>query len=199
MSNTSDDRSLIPPVLQIVGYKNSGKTTLITQLLRLCTEELDMEIGTIKHDQHTFNIDHEGTDSWQHRQAGAQATLISSPNGVGLTMAQKEERSLTSYISWLSHWQPHDLILVEGFKHEHFPKIVLIRNEQDFDLIRHVSRIELIIFSQQKDLQLFLEHDDQEADKPLLHSPNCSFVSRATFQKEESVIWLQKWLKKDNA
>ena len=57
-------------VIGFCGYSGSGKTTLIEQLiarLRLAGQR----VSVVKHAHHAFDIDHEGKDSWRHRQAGA--------------------------------------------------------------------------------------------------------------------------------
>jgi len=66
-------------IFGITGWKNCGKT----QLTRLLVEELirrGYSVSTIKHAHHKFDIDQPGTDSFQHRKAGAKEVLISSAN-----------------------------------------------------------------------------------------------------------------------
>lgn len=55
-------------VVQICGYKNSGKTTLIAALLPLLKEQ-GLRVAVIKHDSHGFDIDHKGTDTFRFREA----------------------------------------------------------------------------------------------------------------------------------
>ena len=62
-------------IIQVVGYKNSGKTTLVSELVRTLTSE-GYRVGTLKHDAHDFEPDIPGKDTWQHRKAGAQVTAI---------------------------------------------------------------------------------------------------------------------------
>ncbi|MDF2834525.1 MAG: molybdopterin-guanine dinucleotide biosynthesis protein B-like protein, partial [Paenibacillus sp.] len=59
-----------PAVIQVVGYKNTGKTTIVCQLTSLL-KEAGYKVGTIKHDAHEFRMDHPGTDTWKHQQSGA--------------------------------------------------------------------------------------------------------------------------------
>ena len=53
---------MAPPVVAIVSKKNSGKTTLIAKLIPELIKR-GYRVGTIKHDVHGFDIDHEGKDS----------------------------------------------------------------------------------------------------------------------------------------
>ena len=64
-------------VIGFCGYSGSGKTTLVEQLiarLRLA----GLRVSVVKHAHHEFDIDHEGKDSWRHRQAGAFEVVIAS-------------------------------------------------------------------------------------------------------------------------
>ena len=52
-----------PKVFAVSGIKNSGKTTLVEQLVTRLTQ-LGYKVGVIKHDGHEFVADHEGTESY---------------------------------------------------------------------------------------------------------------------------------------
>ncbi|GJM80566.1 molybdopterin-guanine dinucleotide biosynthesis protein B [Paenibacillus timonensis] len=127
------------PVLQIVGYKNSGKTTLITRLAKLFNG-MNLRVAVIKHDLHGFDADREGTDSFRHRKAGAAAAAITSPWRTAIF----EERE-TPLAELIDHFAGYDLILVEGFKQETYPKMVMLRSAEDEPLIRELSQVCAII------------------------------------------------------
>ena len=59
-----------PALVAVVGKSDSGKTTLIEKLVPELIR-LGLRVGTIKHDAHSFEIDHPGKDSWRHGQSGA--------------------------------------------------------------------------------------------------------------------------------
>ncbi len=114
------------PIVSIVGRSNTGKTTLIEKLI----PELKgrgYRVATIKHNVHGFDIDHKGKDSWRHRAAGAQATLIASPHSVALIEDVDRDFELEElrdrYIDNV------DIILSEGFKKNSLPKIEIVRSE----------------------------------------------------------------------
>jgi molybdopterin-guanine dinucleotide biosynthesis protein MobB len=71
------------PIVSIVGRSNSGKTTLIEKLI-IELRRRGYRVGTIKHNSHGFDIDHEGKDSWRHKKAGAQVTVIASPHRIAV-------------------------------------------------------------------------------------------------------------------
>ncbi|WP_189022060.1 molybdopterin-guanine dinucleotide biosynthesis protein B [Paenibacillus albidus] len=124
-----------PAVCQIVGYKNSGKTTLLCALIPLL-QERGCKVAVIKHDAHHFEMDHAGSDTWKHRQAGASAIAITSP---GRTARIEEQGS--SLAELIAAFASYDYILVEGFKNEFFPKLVLIHEEADVQLLQQLENI----------------------------------------------------------
>jgi hypothetical protein len=64
-------------VIGVAGFKNSGKTTLVEKLVSHLTG-LGYRISTVKHAHHSFDIDHEGRDSFRHRKAGATEVAVIS-------------------------------------------------------------------------------------------------------------------------
>lgn len=91
--------------------------------------EKKLRLGVIKHAHHDFEIDHPGKDSFELRKADAFQVLISSGKRKALITEfdeTQQEPSLSELISELDH-ERIDLILVEGFKQEHFDKIELHR------------------------------------------------------------------------
>ncbi len=109
------------PALSVVGFSGSGKTTFLEKLLRiLCARGL--RPGVIKHDVHGFTVDREGTDSWRFCQTGAPVVALASPARTVIF----EERPLP-LCDLLSRMNNVDLILTEGFKSEHLPKIEVHR------------------------------------------------------------------------
>lgn len=118
-----------PVVWQIVGYKNSGKTTLICALIPLLRER-GKRVAVIKHDTHGFEIDHPHTDTWKQKEAGAGAIAITN----GTRTAIIEERSST-LPELIAAFEDYDFVLVEGFKNEHYPKLVLLHAESDIELL----------------------------------------------------------------
>ena len=63
-----------PPAIGVAGWKNSGKTTLVTRLIAELTRR-GFKVATVKHAHHDFQIDDAETDSARHRRAGAPGTL----------------------------------------------------------------------------------------------------------------------------
>ena len=103
-------------VFGVVGRKNSGKTHLVTRLLRVATQR-GLRVSTIKHAHHAFDVDVPGKDSWLHREAGAHEVLVASSLRWALMheLRGAPEPALAELLGALS---PCDLVLVEGFKRE---------------------------------------------------------------------------------
>jgi len=113
------------PVFGVTGWKNSGKTRMVAALVAEFTRR-GFRVSTIKHAHRSFDVDREGTDSWQHRRAGASEVALISRNRWALMheLHDEEEPPLGEILNRLS---PCDLVLIEGYKREDHPKIEMIR------------------------------------------------------------------------
>lgn len=110
------------PVFAVSGIKNSGKTTLIAQLLPILTEH-GIKTAVIKHDGHDFDPDVPGTDTYRHFHAGAYGTAVFSASKY-MVVKQAPHTSGEQLMEWFPE---ADLILLEGFKTHPCRKIELIR------------------------------------------------------------------------
>lgn len=110
------------PVIRVCGPSDSGKTTLIEKLVPLLKLK-GLRVGTVKHAHHGFSIDHPGKDSWRHTQAGADATAVVGPDQSAWLIKTEQEFSCEEAVEKFS--DRVDLVLVEGFKRESGPAIVL--------------------------------------------------------------------------
>ncbi|WP_330948534.1 molybdopterin-guanine dinucleotide biosynthesis protein B [Virgibacillus sp. MG-45] len=125
-------------ISQIVGYKNAGKTTVMVKLIEYLSKN-QIKIGTIKHHGHGGNPTHvSGTDSHSLMLAGAK---VSTVQGESLLQLNAEASFSLEEIIALYRSFSFDLLLVEGYKQAHYPKIVLIRNEEDLQLLSTLSNI----------------------------------------------------------
>ena len=88
-----------------------------------------LRVGAIKHTHHRFEIDQPGKDSYRLRAAGAQQLLIASPTRRVLVMETPDQTHDPMLSELLLQFDPSslDLVLIEGFKHERFPKIEIHR------------------------------------------------------------------------
>ena len=115
------------PIIGFAAWSGTGKTTLLRRLLPILVERR-IRVGMVKHAHHDFDVDTPGKDSYELRKAGAAQVLISSRRRWALMVERPTERELPLDEVLLELDQELlDLILVEGFKHERFPKIELHR------------------------------------------------------------------------
>lgn len=113
-----------PKVFAVSGIKNSGKTTLVEKLVTSLTA-LGYKVGVIKHDGHEFVADHEGTDSYRHKSAGAKSVIVYS-NTKMMLIKDHEKPSIDTL---LQYQQDMDIVIIEGMKYSSLPKIEIIRGE----------------------------------------------------------------------
>lgn len=116
-------------VIGFAGFSGSGKTTLVEQLIGLL-KVAGQRVSVVKHAHHAFDIDHEGKDSWRHRQAGAHEIVIASDRRLAKIReyAIQHEPVVHDLIAEL---EPCDWVLVEGFKRAALPKIEIWRAAVD--------------------------------------------------------------------
>ena len=121
----------LPPLFGLAGWSGSGKTTLSTKLIRNFTK-IGINVGTLKHAHHKFDIDKPGKDSYNLRKAGAKPVIISSKERFALIQEndQNEEKSLFKMLEMFSKEPINkcDIIVVEGYKNENIPKLEVHRS-----------------------------------------------------------------------
>lgn len=112
-------------IIGLAGWSGSGKTTLIKKLIpRLIARGI--AVSTLKHAHHGFDLDQPGKDSFFHRTAGATEVIISSAKRWAILheLREQPEWDLAALVGKMS---PVDLVLVEGFKRDAFPKLEIHR------------------------------------------------------------------------
>ena len=115
-------------VLGFAAWSGTGKTTLLRKLIPALRAQ-GLRLGVVKHAHHSFDVDQPGKDSYMLRHAGAERVLIGSRRRWALMVEHEAEHGEPDLARLLAHMpgDGRDLILVEGFKHETFPKIELHR------------------------------------------------------------------------
>ena len=108
-------------VIGVAGFKNAGKTTLVEKLVTELTRR-GYRVSTVKHAHHSFDIDHEGRDSFRHRKAGASEVAVVSRHRWAIIHESREEAEPTLQ-EILAKLGPCDLVIVEGYKRDSHDKI----------------------------------------------------------------------------
>jgi molybdopterin-guanine dinucleotide biosynthesis protein B len=134
----------------IVGYKKSGKTTLVMKLSKELSQ-MGYSVAILKHVSE--NIDFPHTDTSKFRKHAAFVSAISPKESEIIIKGKKRIEDILTYVDC-------DIVLVEGFKEEKtFPKIVCVL--QPADKKKLCKGLELFTASFNNDNSEFsIENDD---------------------------------------
>lgn len=126
-------------ILAVSGIKNSGKTTIIENLVSRFKEK-GIKVGTLKHDGHDFQMDNLGSDTDRHFKAGACKSMIFSNSK--LMFIEDQKNVDLNYI--LSFFKDCQLVFLEGFKKTNLPKIEVVR--KDISTLPAANRENLLFY-----------------------------------------------------
>ncbi|AME05479.1 molybdopterin-guanine dinucleotide biosynthesis protein B [Bacillus siamensis] len=148
------------PIVQIVGFQNSGKTTFIERILKAAPKECT--VGCLKHHGHGGEPEpfSDGKDSERLSKAGAAVTAVEGDGVLQLTARKKWD--LAGLIG-LYEYVGIDCLLIEGFKHALHPKIIMIKSSEDWQKLKHLERV-LAVVSRST------EHMPADAGIPVFHA-----------------------------
>ncbi len=174
--------SPLPPIVCVVGYKDTGKTGIAVRLVRELRRR-GYRVGAVKH-AHGFQIDHPRTDSWRlTHEGGADPVLLTGPEGFALLGEWDEggEPHLEDLVR--RHFADRDVIVAEGFKRDSFPKIEVHRRGHHTTLVYESS-------GPLRDTFIALVTDADDLDVPLptfaSHAPDT--IARLAEMVAERVI-----------
>jgi len=129
--------------LHVVGYKNSGKTTLVCRWIEFLKNK-GLNVAVVKHHGHGAKLamPDEGKDSIQYLLSGADASFVS---GGGKTQHILNKELSYSQLKYLASIEKPDIILVEGYKREIGDKVVLLNNEQNWESFSRIEGVKLVV------------------------------------------------------
>ncbi len=137
------------PILAVVGYKASGKTTVIERLVPKLIKE-GFTVATIKHiDHQSFSIDRKGSDTWKHSRAGANPVVAFSNNEISIIF--KTTEFPLEKISELMFEFGVDILILEGFSSrvlndENIGKIICVKNRNEYVKFEESAKGKIIAF-----------------------------------------------------
>ena len=122
-------------IVSIVGKKNTGKTSLTVKVIEELTKR-GHNVASIKHSHHSIEMDKENTDTWKHKQAGANLVV-----GVGSTtfFNSRPEMDLNRILFLIKHMDNFDYVVIEGYKSYNYPKIITSPEVRDEYTIKEVD------------------------------------------------------------
>jgi len=111
-------------ICAIVGVSKSGKTTTVTELVRELKKR-GHRVGTVKSVFcPNFSLDKPGSNTWKHREAGADLVCLKGKAEMDLMM----ETDLTGAVY---EQFPVDILLLEGEYELAVPRIICVREEDE--------------------------------------------------------------------
>lgn len=113
-----------PPVVSVVGKSDAGKTTFLEKLIAEFKRR-GLKVGVIKHDAHSFDIDHPGKDSYRLKAAGADVGVISSSTKVSII--RDVDRDMEVFELRDRFLFDMDIVLTEGYKRDRGHKVEVSR------------------------------------------------------------------------
>jgi molybdopterin-guanine dinucleotide biosynthesis protein MobB len=110
----------VPIIFGVYGESDTGKTTLITQLVSYFTKK-GYRIATIKQTKKTISIDTPNKDTWRHHDAGADLVIFSSLLETDFLFHQTMK--FPEIIRRIGDFGWYDLVFIEGASDATIPKI----------------------------------------------------------------------------
>jgi molybdopterin-guanine dinucleotide biosynthesis protein B len=107
-------------VIGIYGKSDTGKTTLIIDIIKHLTSE-GFNIASVKITNKKIGVDTKGKDTWKHEEAGAKLVILSSPKETDFMI--KKPKDISEIINLINQIDTYDLIIIEGANDKYTPKI----------------------------------------------------------------------------
>ncbi|WP_377889627.1 molybdopterin-guanine dinucleotide biosynthesis protein B [Alkalihalobacillus sp. R86527] len=125
---------MMPAILQVIGYQNSGKTFFVEKFVSRAAEE-GLKVGVIKHHGHGKpEVYDDEKDTGRHRKAGAIVTGVSGDGLLSIHATNEKDWELPHLMTLYSSFDL-DIILIEGYKDYHYPRVIMVRDHQDKGLL----------------------------------------------------------------
>ena len=113
-------------VFGIVGWSGSGKTHLICRIIKYLNNK-KLNISSIKHSHHNFEVDKKGKDSYEHLRSGSKEVVIYNEYKFAMITQKKNKKiNLKDIINKFS--SDTDIILIEGLKKGPTKKIEVFKD-----------------------------------------------------------------------
>ncbi len=109
-----------PYIIGFYGYSNTGKTTVIVDLIKKL-KEAKYKVATIKCSDKKISFDTQEKDTYKHAQVGANPVVLSSLSETDFII--KKKLSIKDIIKYLTTFEKIDIIIIEGAKDPDIPKV----------------------------------------------------------------------------
>jgi len=139
-------------IIGISGWSGSGKTQLMSKLIKYFVEVCNLRVCALKHAHSSFEIDQKGKDSFKFSHAGASSVIISSSRQWAII--NKVENKEPSLKDLLKGTKKFDLVLIEGWKFEKIKKIEVFRKKINKPLLCEKNRDFIAVATTSKTLKI---------------------------------------------
>ncbi len=129
---------MMPLIISIVGFSNSGKTRLIEKIIPILNSK-GYTVGVIKHAGHGFSADQPEKDSCKFQQAGAEGAVLVGLGQIGYFGKGDDSDPLLLDRLEQTFFFDQDVVLTEGFKKSDKPKIVVLTKGQEEQLLKEIE------------------------------------------------------------
>ena len=129
-------------IISIVGKSNSGKTTLLESLIAEMKSR-GYKVAIVKHSHHKNDLDTASKDTWRFTRAGTELSAINSLDNLAIYRRMDDffdPQDLSNFVLW-----DYDILLTEGFKGSHYPKIEVHRSEQGKELLTDAKQLLAVV------------------------------------------------------
>ncbi len=129
-------------IISIVGKSGSGKTTMLEGLIAELRQR-GHKVAIVKHSHHVDDLDIAAKDTWRFTKAGSELSAINSLDHLAIYKRMEhyfDPQEISNFILW-----DYDLILTEGFKGSHYPKIEVHSKEQGEDLLTDPQQLLAVV------------------------------------------------------
>lgn len=108
--------------LGIYGKSNTGKTTLIVNIIKQLKKE-GLNVATIKITDKNIGMDTNEKDTWKYNKAGSELVVFSSPIETDFLHLKGIETN--NILDYIEKFGEYDLVIIEGARDKNIPKIRL--------------------------------------------------------------------------
>ncbi|MEJ7541329.1 molybdopterin-guanine dinucleotide biosynthesis protein B [Staphylococcus intermedius] len=132
-------------ILQVVGFKDVGKTTLMQKIVTHF-KVLGYPVVTIKHHGHMgedITLPAQHLDHMRHFNAGADQSIVQGHQYIE-SIQRFDEMPLRTLIDECVTIEK-SIILVEGYKYEHYDKVIVYRNEIEYEQLQQLSNVKFAV------------------------------------------------------
>ena len=131
-------------VFGFYGSSNTGKTTLILEIIKYFTKQ-GLNVATVKITDKNIDIDSKGKDTWRFSKAGSKLVVLSSPTETDFLL--KSKMNIEKTIQYIQNLLDCDIILIEGAKDPSIQKIRLGKNikERENTIISYTNNLDEVI------------------------------------------------------